>query len=96
MVDKEAFEKLVRDELVRPTLLLLEKAGIVKVRGDKVVLTEKGKRYAETQLELMRIEHPELTEKLIAEIEELSKLSEEELDERLRRKLEGGRYEPQS
>jgi len=38
----------------------------------------------------MKLEHPELTEKVIAEIQELSKLSEGELDERLRRKLEGG------
>ena len=88
-MDKKAFEKYVRDELVEPALLLFEKAGIVKVEGDKVVLTEKGKQYAETLLELMKLEHSELMEKVIAEIEELSKLSEEELDERLRRKLEG-------
>ena len=89
-MDKKAFEEYVRDELVQPALLLFEKAGIVKVEEDKVVLTEKGKRYAETLLELMKLEHPELTEKVIAEIQELSKLSEGELDERLRRKLEGG------
>jgi len=42
MMDKKAFEKYVRNELVQPALLLFEKAGIVKIIEDKVVLTEKG------------------------------------------------------
>ena len=78
MKKKEEFEKFIREELVEPTLLLLEKAGIVEVREDRVVLTEKGRKYAKIQLEHLDIEKAikklfEAYGELLGEIKELKK-----------------------